>query len=195
MDINKDNINNNDFVYDEKYDEKLMDHDYDGIKELDNPAPAWIMAMFYITISFAVVYGVYYFLMDTPTQQEEWKIADKLHKETYKDVNKSTNSLVILEDAASLTDGEKIFKQSCAMCHGVAGEGKNGVNLTDNSWIYGCDFQSVFKLVKNGNVAKTMPAFNSISNTDIQKTVSYILVKLKGTTPENAKEAEGEKCN
>ena len=85
---------------------------------------------------------------------------------------------------------------NCFACHGMNGEGNAiGPNLTDDAWMHGCDFQSVFNIVKNGNPAKGMTAFKGqISDTKIQKVSSYI-VSLVGTNPANAKEAQGEKCN
>ena len=47
------------------HDEKIMDHDYDGIKELDNPPPRWIMALFYITIGFSIIIWSILFLVKT----------------------------------------------------------------------------------------------------------------------------------
>ncbi|MBT6745311.1 MAG: hypothetical protein HOB26_01995, partial [Flavobacteriales bacterium] len=40
--------------------EIMMDHEYDGIRELDNNLPPWWVYMFYITIIFGVVYIVHY---------------------------------------------------------------------------------------------------------------------------------------
>ena len=84
---------------------------------------------------------------------------------------------------------------NCFACHGMNGEGNAiGPNLTDDSWISGCDFQSVFNIIKNGNPTKGMTAFKGqISDQKIQKVSSYVL-SLNGTNPANAKEPQGEKC-
>ena len=193
----KDIQNNDDFQYDEKYDEKLMDHDYDGIKELDNPAPAWIMAIFYLSISFAVFYGAYYFwFAQGLNQEEEYAAMNMAHTEKYKNVNQSTADLVLLEDEASLAEGELMYKEmTCVNCHGAKGEGTIGPNLADNTSIHGCKFEEIFSIIKNGNSVKGMASYkNQMSDKKIQKVTSYILVKFKGTNPANAKAAEGKEC-
>jgi len=192
------NINTEDYQYNEKFDEKLMDHDYDGIKELDNPAPAWIMAIFYITITFAVFYGAYYFWFGQgPNQDEEYQQEVAEYNAKYKAAKEAVAKLELLTDEASLNEGAQIYKDmNCAACHGANGEGNAiGPNLTDNSWINGCSFDEVFDVVKNGRATKGMTPFKGqLNDTKIQKVVSYLLVKLKGSNPANAKEAQGEVC-
>ena len=75
------------------------------------------------------------------------------------------------------------------------GEGNAiGPNLTDEFWLHGCDFESVFNIIKNGVPAKGMTAFKGqISDDKIQKVASYVH-SIKGSSPANAKEAQGEKC-
>ena len=190
--------NNDDYQFNEKYDEKLMDHDYDGIKELNNPAPAWIMAIFYITISFAVFYGAYYFWFGQgPNQIEEYEADNLAYAEKYKDIQQSAADLKILTDDASLSEGAKIYvEMGCGACHGTNGEGNAvGPNLTDNFWKNGCSFDEVFNLIKNGKTATAMTAYKTkMPDKKIQQVASYILGKLKASNPANAKAAEGEEC-
>ena len=197
MTTEKDIQNNDDNQFDERYDEKLMDHDYDGIQELDNPAPAWIMAIFYITITFAVFYGAYYFWFGQgPTQEEEYIADCKAHDAEYKAAQGNSADIKLLTDEASLAEGAQIFvEMGCTACHGAKGEGNAiGPNLTDNSWINGCGFDNVFNTIKNGK-APSMPEFKSkMSEQKIQKVASYILGTLHGSNPENAKAAQGEEC-
>ena len=179
-------------------DEKLMDHDYDGIQELDNPPPTWIMAIFYITITFAIIYAAYYFWLDVgDTQDAEYARKSLQHDTKYQLANQSSEDLKLLTDVGDLEEGKTIYSEmNCFACHGMNGEGNAiGPNLCDDSSIHGCDFQSVFNIVKNGNPAKGMTAFKGqISDTKIQKVSSYI-VSLAGTNPENAKGPQGEICN
>ncbi len=179
------------------HDEKLMDHDYDGIQELDNPAPRWIMAIFYITIAFAIIYGAYYFWLDVGDGQDaEYARKSEQHDVEYKIANMSADDLVQLTDAAAIDEGKAIFTEmNCFACHGMNGEGNAiGPNLTDEFWIHGCDFKNVFNIIKNGNPAKGMTAFKGqISDEKIQKVGSYIM-SLKGSAPANAKAPQGAKC-
>ncbi len=186
----KDNINN-------LHEEKLTDHDYDGIHELDNPPPLWIMALFYITIGFSILYGAYYFWLKQGDHQDaEYARKSALHDEKFKLNTQSSGEIVLLTDAASLEDGKTIYKEmNCFACHGMNGEGNAiGPNLTDEYWLHGCKIQDVVNVIKNGVPAKGMTPFKAqLSEEKIQKVSSYVL-SLKGTKPANAKAAQGVKC-
>ena len=66
----KEDTQNSNHQNPEVEDEKLMEHNYDGIQELDNPPPTWIMALFYITIAIAIIYAAYYFWLDVGDDQD-----------------------------------------------------------------------------------------------------------------------------
>ena len=178
----------------------MLDHDYDGIKELDNVLPPWWVGLFYACVIFAIVYLVRFHVIGDYTQEEEYKTEvrlaelekSKLPKKVEDDVN--ADNVVALTDAASLAKGKEIFTNACAACHKVDGGGSVGPNLTDEFWINGGGIKNVFKLISEGS--KNNPSMvawkNNISPSDIQKISSYILT-LKGTNPAGAKTAEGEK--
>lgn len=176
----------------------LTDHDYDGIKELDNPPPRWIMLLFYITIGWAIIYGAYYFwLKEGDHQDAEYVRKSEKHDQKYQIASVSADDLVAFTDEASLAEGKQIYTDmACMACHGMNGEGNAvGPNLTDTHWIHGCDIQSVFNVIKNGVPAKGMTAFKGqISDDKIQKVASYVL-SLKGSNPANAKEPQGVECS
>lgn len=191
---NDDQIKNDDnYTHIEEFDEKLLDHDYDGIRELDNPAPAWIMAIFYITIFISVAYGAYYFWIgDGPNQIEEYVQENVDHLEKYGS-QESNEVLAIVTDEASLDEGKAIYLKNCIACHGANGEGGIGANLTDDNWIHGCDFESVFGVVKNGAPNGMISYKTQMGDKKIQNVASYILTKLKGANTAG-KAAEGEAC-
>lgn len=177
--------------------EHIMDHDYDGIKELDNPPPRWIMLLFYITIGWSILYGAYFFwLKEGDHQDAEYAKKSMKHDQKYQMQTLDADALTALMDEASLAEGKQVYTDmACMACHGANGEGNAiGPNLCDEHWIHGCDFKSIFDIIKNGNPTKGMTAFKGqISDEKIQKVSSYI-ISLKGSNPANAKEAQGEKC-
>ncbi|MEN8202446.1 MAG: cbb3-type cytochrome c oxidase N-terminal domain-containing protein [Bacteroidota bacterium] len=177
--------------------ENMNEHNYDGIQELDNPPPRWIMAIFYITIGFSILYAAYYFWLDVGDLQDaKYAKKSQLHDQKYQMSSQGTEEMLVLTDAADLAEGKEIYtSMNCFACHGMNGEGNAiGPNLTDDAWISGCDFQSVFSMVKNGNPAKGMTAFKTqLSDSKIQKVSSYVL-SLRGTNPANAKAPQGEAC-
>jgi cytochrome c oxidase cbb3-type subunit III len=186
----------------EKEEEIAFDHEYDGIRELDNNLPPWWVYMFYLTILFAVVYMLHYHIFKTgDLQDSEYKTemaqAEK-DKEAYMKLalNKiDENSVKALTDKKALESGRSLFLQSCSACHGKAGEGGVGPNLTDKYWIHGGNVKNVFKTIKYGVPQKGMISWQAQLNPgQIQDLASYILT-LQGTNPPNGKAPQGDVYN
>lgn len=179
--------------------EIILDHDYDGIKELDNSLPPWWLYAFYITIVFAAVYLVRYHIMDGSLMAEEFEMEMAEAQESINEYKKNAKDLIdvesvtLLTEASDLEAGKKIFQTNCVACHMADGGGGIGPNLTDDNWILGGGIKSVFKTVTDGGRdGKGMIAWNSTLNPgEIQQVSSYVL-SLHGTTPANPKAAEGD---
>ncbi|MDJ0645599.1 MAG: cbb3-type cytochrome c oxidase N-terminal domain-containing protein [Flavobacteriaceae bacterium] len=174
----------------------LLDHDYDGIKELDNSLPPWWLYSFYISIVFSVLYLGYYHILGGKTNaesfEEEMEIA-RLQVEQYKRENPVTFDASTLSAADNLDAGKKIFVTNCAACHMFDGGGGIGPNLTDEYWILGGGAENIYNTIsEGGRDGKGMIAWkNSLNAEKMQQVTSYIL-SLQGTTPEKPKEKEGE---
>ncbi|PAM95307.1 cytochrome C oxidase subunit III [Flavobacterium sp. IR1] len=177
----------------------LMDHDYDGIKELDNNLPPWWVYLFYIGIAFGVIYFARYEVFGGDNQEMELKKEMAQAKIDVEEYLKTAPDLmdektvVLLSDAPSLDAGKEIFTTNCAACHRVDGGGQIGPNLTDNHWILGGGIKNLFHTITNGGRdGKGMIAWKgTLKPKEIQKVASYIL-SLQGSNPKDAKEAEGE---
>ncbi len=180
----------------------IEDHNYDGIRELDNPLPPWWLYLFYATLFFGVVYLGYYHLLNGPNQEKnfnhEMALANQqieAYKKTAANFVDETN-VTLLTDATSLENGQKLFKANCAVCHQNDGGGGIGPNLTDAYWILGGDIKSIFLTIsKGGRPGKGMIAWNnSLKPNEIQHLSSFIL-SLQGTTPLHPKDPEGTVMN
>jgi cytochrome c oxidase cbb3-type subunit 3 len=179
--------------------EIILDHNYDGIKELDNSLPPWWVYMFYASIIFAVVYLVRFEVFDGDNQVTEYNKAvaeaktslDK-YKETATDLV-DVSTVTLLTDEKDLKRGKAIYSLNCAACHLADGGGSIGPNLTDENWILGGGIKNVFATVSNGGRdGKGMVAWNKILKPiDVAKVSSYI-ISLQGTKPANPKKPEGE---
>lgn len=177
----------------------LLDEDFDGIKELDNPIPAWFNWFFGVTIVFAILYLPIYHVWKIADSQEqeyekEMKIAEIKKEEYLKKVANSIDekNVALVTDAKQLQSGQDLYKANCASCHGQKGEGLVGPNLTDEYWLYGSKVNDVFKTIKYGT-NKGMPGWQKQLNPlQIQQIASYIHT-LKGSNPPNAKEPQGTK--
>lgn len=177
--------------------ELLLDHNYDGIKELDSQIPPWFLWLFYVTIFFSIVYMLdYHVFNSSPLQDEEYQLQVKQAEVERAALMNSgallnEESVTLLTDAAALDAGKLIFAANCVACHTADGGGLVGPNLTDDYWIHGGGIKNVFKVIKYGVVAKGMISWQSQLNPkQIQDVASYI-ISLHGTTPANPKQPEG----
>jgi len=176
----------------------LLDHDYDGIKELDNDLPPWWLWMFYATIIFGFGYVAIYHVMDSaPLQAEAYEIEMETAKkdvEAYKlsaGMAIDENNVELLTDEAALKSGKELYSNNCVSCHGQNAEGTIRPNLTDEYWLYGGDVKQVFATVKYGKLDKGMPSHEGIYNPlELQNVVSYILSLpyAEGKEPQGDKE-------
>ena len=187
---------NEDYEFDTLTNDRLIkDHDYDGIRELDNDLPPWWKWLFYITIAFSVIYFIRLFVFnaDDLIQDREFAIEMEGFKASQPEkVADADFNVVLLEDNASLANGKATWDKICAACHLADGGGLVGPNMTDNFWIHGNTVDDLFKIVTDGVIAKGMlPYKDQLSNKERLEVVSYILVKIHGTTPATAKAAEG----
>lgn len=174
----------------------LTDHEYDGIRELDNNLPPWWIYGFYFCILWGVIYFTHYHVMDLGdssaeeynAEMAEAKESVAAYRATMKDLI-TVDNVVYLEDAASIAEGRDMFLQHCSACHLEDGRGEIGPNLTDKYWLNGGDVKSIFKIVKDGK--KEMPSWESTLKTKgVQKVISFVH-SIQGTNPANAKPAEG----
>ncbi len=179
--------------------EIILDHNYDGIKELDNRLPPWWVYLFYITIIFGVVYLARFHVFNDYDQDLEFeqemaaaRIAIEEYKKTAKDLV-DVNTVELLTEASDLNAGEAIFTGNCAVCHMNDGGGGIGPNLTDDYWILGGGIKNVFQTISEGGRAgKGMVAWKTnLKPSEIAQVASYVL-SMHGTTPANPKDPEGE---
>lgn len=179
--------------------EIILDHNYDGIRELDNKLPPWWLYGFYATIVFAVVYLVRFHVIGDYTQAEEFQQevaqAEKdieAYLATAENIINYEN-VVALEEESDLQAGEKIYQINCAVCHRADGGGGIGPNLTDKHWILGGGIKNVFKTVsEGGRPGKGMVSWKSdLSAKEMQQVSSYVLT-LQENNPEDGKAPEGD---
>ena len=181
----------------------LMDHEYDGIQELDNVLPPWWLWMFYATVVFAVVYLFGYHVFSVwPSSEEEYAIEMEegraqvaAYQATLTD-RVDENTVVLMTDEKALVNGEKLYTELCVACHGVNGEGGIGPNFTDEYWLHGCDIKSLFTTVKYGVPEKGMISWKTqMKPPEMQNVSSYILSKFQTGTPvAGGKDPQGEAC-
>lgn len=182
----------------EREEDIMLDHDYDGIRELDNSLPPWWKYGFAITVGIAVIYMLHFHVLGSgknPTEEYAAELEQaKIQLEAYEAKNKDKvdENNVQLADASGLAAGQEIYEQMCWACHGKMGEGGAGPNLTDDYWLHKGSMNDIYKSIKSGYPDKGMQSWEKqYSAKQIAELAGYIR-SLKGTNPANAKAAQGD---
>jgi cytochrome c oxidase cbb3-type subunit 3 len=176
----------------------MLDHDYDGIKELDNALPPWWKYGFYITIFVAIFYILKFEVWHTgmnPTEEYNTEMAEaKAETDAYlasmkENVDEKT---VVMLDASGIASGKTLYSKTCVACHSPNGAGGVGPNLTDNYAIHGASIQDIFKTIKYGWPDKGMQAWQSnFSPVEMQQLASYVK-SLVNTNVADGKAPQGD---
>lgn len=174
--------------------DEVLDHDYDGIQEYNNPLPGWWLWTFYLSIAFALVYVPYYHFMDGPDQDAEYAAEMAAATASLPEKKESTGSelAAVVKDPARVAEGKEVFTKFCVACHKADAGGLVGPNLTDNQWKNGGKLADQVKVVTQGIKGTAMVAWNKqLTPKQIESVVAYIRT-LRGTNPPGAKAPEGE---
>jgi cytochrome c oxidase cbb3-type subunit 3 len=175
----------------------LLDHEADGIRELDNKLPRWWVWLFYFTIIFAAVYMVYYHVLGAgdlmlAEYNKEMKAGEAIKGAAMAKFEADIGTLQPSKDPEVLARGKKTFLTLCAPCHRADGGGLVGPNLTDEYWIHGSKFSDNVTTIWNGVPAKGMITWkNTLKPKEVYEVASYIYT-LRGTHPPNPKPPENQ---
>ena len=169
-------------------------HEYDGIEEADNALPNWWLGIFFATVLFSIGYWFYYHgfnqgeLPMAELRREQVELAQKSGK------GADEATLVTLsKDPTSIKTGQETFTTLCAPCHAATGGGNIGPNLTDEYWIHGGGAEQIYKTVKEGVIAKGMPAWGpQVGEAKTQAVTAYIL-SIRNTNVPGGKPPQGDK--
>ena len=178
-------------------------HEWDGLKELNNPAPRWWLTVFLVTIVIAVVYWVLFPAWPTLTGHTEgvlgWTQYKKLKSEQAEITQRQSTYLHKLHGASfqqieadpklyefAKAGGEVVFKENCAPCHASGGAGRKGFpNLNDDDWLFGGTVDDIYHTIQVGSRSTDpdthqalMPNFGKdgiLKPDEIQATATYVM--------------------
>jgi cytochrome c oxidase cbb3-type subunit 3 len=171
-------------------------HEFDGIKELDNPMPPWLKYLFYVTIVVSATYLIRLtvFKDETIVQRKEYNNEMAIARaKTEKAEKEEASTAKPMTQEQILAAGKVTFDKICYVCHGKFGEGLVGPNFTDEYWIHGNKPEDLKKVIVDGVIDKGMLSYKSqLSNKQIDQVIAYIL-SLQGTNPPNPKAPQGVK--
>jgi len=175
-----------------------FEHEYDGIRELDNGIPPWFTTLFVATIVFGAAYMlVYHVLESAPLMideyREEMAVADLQRRITIAGEGSiDENALTVVEDGEALQRGADEYAKYCVSCHGPMGGGLVGPNLTDNYWVHGGGVRDVYFTIKKGVPEKGMISWELVFTPRQMQEITSFVLSLQGTNPLNGKKPEGE---
>lgn len=197
-------------------------HEWDGLKELNNPLPKWWLYIFYVCIAWSIVYFVLYpawplgktytkGLLGWSMRQEltDSMTAAKAGQAKYLTAiaAKSVDEIQKDKDLLSfaMAGGRSVFNENCAACHGAGGQGAKGYPaLADDVWLWGGTTADIYKTIQHGiraddadtraTVGVGMTAFgkDGILNKDQIDQVSDYILSLNKKPADPAKVAKGQ---
>lgn len=176
---------------------RLLEHEADGIRELDNLLPRWWVWLFYLTIAYSAAYMGYYHVfhageLQVAEYRKEKAIGEKIKNESIAKFEASIDALRPMDDPIVLTQGKQTYATYCLPCHREDGGGIVGPNFCDDYWIHGSNYVDNIKIIINGVPEKGMLTWRGVLKpSEIQAVASYIY-KFRGTKPPNPKPPENQ---
>lgn len=177
--------------------DKILDHEYDGIREYDNPMPRWWLTSFWLMIGFSVIYALNIgpfgsgkgWIANYETDMKAWAAAHPAPSGD--DVSEATLTALV-GDQQALALGKTTYDSYCASCHRQDGGGLIGPNLTDDYWLHGAAITNIYKTIVDGVLAKGMPPWGKSLKPEQLNAVTAYVVSLHGSNPANPKAPQGD---
>ena len=179
----------------------LLDHNYDGIQEFDNPMPGWWLWILWGTIIWSPLYILGVHFSDVlPTYEDDLERGQQEIAEIRQAWEEANPSFEVteealapyLENAEAVQAGAELFAANCAACHGASGEGLIGPNLTDTYSIHGRSATDIFQVISAGVIEKGMAPWETVLRPEQRAELVAFIRSIEGSNPPNAKAPEGE---
>ena len=177
------------------HEERLLDHEYDGIQEYDNPMPRWWVWTFWGTIVFSVAYALNLGGIGTgrgwlAAYEQDMVAFHQAHPQGGPSVD-GARLAALVRDPEALALGKATYAANCAACHAADGGGMIGPNLTDGHWLHGGQLPEILRTINDGVLAKGMPGWSKMLRPEQVTAVTAYVASLRGTTPAKPKAPEG----
>lgn len=181
--------------------DRLLEHEYDGIREYDNPLPRWWVIILWVSVVWSVIYlaNVIPGVGEGPGRAQNYENEMAAARERFGDPKAAAQAgavddstvRAVLADAGRVAEGRQVFTTYCAACHREDLGGSIGPNLTDEYWLHGARPSQVHATVTNGVLDKGMPAWAGVLRPDQVTAVSAYVLSMQGTHPKDPKEPQG----
>lgn len=173
---------------------QVMGHaaESDGIEEYDNPMPNWWLGLFYLTIVWAVIYGVHYHFVAHRSEVKALAAEIEDANRRWPREAAAVTATVDLSES-NVEAGETIFKANCVACHGADMKGGIGPNLLDTTWIHGGKPEEILHTITVGVPEKGMLTWGPILGASKVAQVAAYVVSRNQKAVSGDDEAHGPK--
>lgn len=194
-------------------------HEWDGIRELNNPLPRWWLQIFYATCIWALIYWILYPAWPLVSSYTKGVLGVSQRAQVVEDINEAVQAqsqfLARIEKASladirgdqellnfALAGGRAAFSVNCSQCHGRGAQGFTGFpNLNDDEWLWGGTLDDIHFTIVHGirndqsdeAHDSAMPAFlaDGILERPQVDAVAHYVSRLAGGENDTAKADEG----
>jgi len=160
-------------------------HEWDGIRELNNPMPRWWLGLFIITIIFAGAYLALYPGLGAYAGNQNWSSAGQLQQEqvsaqaafdTRFNRVATTDIIALSKDTEAMAAAKNLFANNCSVCHGSDARGAKGFpNLTDDDWLWGGSPDTIYETIAHGRKS-AMPAWGAmLGQQGVEEAAAYVM--------------------
>jgi cytochrome c oxidase cbb3-type subunit 3 len=189
---------------DRRDEDRLLEHEYDGIREYDNPLPRWWLIILWVSVAWGVLYCINIIpgLGSGAGRDGNYELEMAAAREKYGDPQAAAQAnavddatvLAAASDPLAVKSGQQVFVTYCASCHREDGGGNIGPNLTDDYWIHGVQPSQIHGTIANGVLDKGMPAWSAVLKpAQVLEAAAYVTT-LHDTHPKDPKEPQGVKA-
>jgi cytochrome c oxidase cbb3-type subunit 3 len=162
--------------------DELLEHEYDGIREYDNPLPVWWKRIFWVSFVFSLGYFAWYHLLPRGVSvadsyaTEMREVREAAAKASLAAPVNEESLSQLMADETGMSEAKALFGLRCAPCHGDRAQGVIGPNLTDAAWIHGQGkLTDIFAVIDGGVQDKGMPAWGrQLAPADVRKLAAFV---------------------
>ena len=178
--------------------ERLLDHEYDGITEYDNPTPGWWHAIFIGSILFSFVYFAFYQWSPLATNmyQAHANAEVRVLRQKFGEIGELAADEQTIIDYMGQEDwmayAASVYKGNCVSCHGSQGEGLVGPNLTDNAYKNVTSLTDIHKVLVEGANNGAMPAWGTRLHPNELVLLSSYVASMRGGNLTGPRPPEGD---
>ena len=166
----------------------------DGIEEYDNPLPNWWLGLFYLTIAWALVYGVHYHFVAHRSEVKALAAEIEAANKRWPQEAAAAAATTVDLSKENVEAGEAIFKANCVACHGADMKGGIGPNLLDTIWIHGGKPEEIVHTITVGVPDKGMLTWGPIlGSAKVAQVAAYVVSKNREATGENGEDKKESK--